>query len=156
MSLSENSRVWIYQSNRPFTGQELETLNDLLSGFTREWSAHGHALAAGFEIRYSRFLILIVDENQAGATGCSIDKSVNLMKSIEQDFGVALFDRFNIAYKDGEEVVSCSRSEFEQRIANGEITAQTIVFNNLVTTLKELDWKWEVPLRESWHATVFG
>jgi len=43
---------------------------------TISWTAHNNQLKAKGEIRYNRFLILIVDESQAGASGCSIDKSV--------------------------------------------------------------------------------
>ncbi|WP_207427805.1 ABC transporter ATPase [Pedobacter sp. SYSU D00535] len=155
MKISENSRVWIYQANRPFTAAEQQEIESLLHTFTGEWLAHGHQLAAQAEVRYNRFIILMVDEAQAGATGCSIDKSVQLMKQIEQQYHVDLFDRLNIAFRQNGEVLSCSRDEFEQRIAAGEVNENTVVFNNLVQTRKELDTNWEVPFKNSWHARVF-
>lgn len=156
MNISENSRVWIYQSNRPFTATEEEAIKSILNEFTGQWQAHGEQLAAASEIRYSRFIILIVDESQAGASGCSIDKSVNLMKDIEKQFNVNLFDRFDIAYRDGNQVLSTHRNGFEQLIKEGKINENSIVFNNLVPTLRELKAKWEVPFKDSWHATLFG
>jgi hypothetical protein len=156
MNISENSRVWIYQSDRPFTAAEESSIMLALNDFTGQWQAHGHPLAAKSEVRYNRFIILTVDESQAGATGCSIDKSVNLMKEIENNFRVNLFDRFNIAYKVGNQVLSEDRTGFENLIAAGKITEDTVVFNNLVQTVKDLDSKWEIPFKESWHATVFG
>ncbi|WP_207424425.1 ABC transporter ATPase [Desertivirga brevis] len=156
MQISENSRVWIYHSDRPFTDTEKREIEALLGNFTSQWQAHGFQLAASAEIKYDRFIILMVDESQAGATGCSIDKSVNLMKQIEADYRVNLFDRFNIAYKQQEEVSSCNRDEFERLIQEGRITENTIVFNNLVQTKKELDSNWEVPFKQSWHARVFS
>lgn len=155
MQISENSRVWIYQSNRPFTAIEEAEVDEVLTDFTSQWQAHGHQLAAKHEIRYKRFIVLMVDESQAGATGCSIDKSVNLIKQFEEKFNVNLFDRFNIAYKSGDEILSYNRTDFESRIQNGEVTENTIVFNNLVQTKKELDTNWEIPFKNSWHARVF-
>ena len=156
MNISENSRVWIYQSNRPFNTAEEEAIKDILKDFTGQWQAHGERLAATSEIRYSRFIILMVDESQAGASGCSIDKSVNLMKEIEQQFHVNLFDRFDIAFRDGDQVRSIQRDGFEQMIRDGQINENTIVFNNLVPTLRDLNSKWEIPFRDSWHATLFA
>ncbi|MXV14660.1 ABC transporter ATPase [Hufsiella ginkgonis] len=156
MNISENSRVWIYQSNRQLTGPEVKQLEEVLESFTGQWLAHGHPLAAQAAVRYARFIILAVDESRAGATGCSIDKSVNLMKEIETAFSIDLFDRFNIAYRDGEQIASCGRAAFETLIASGKITEDTIVFNNLVQTVKGLNEQWEVPFKESWHQRVFS
>jgi hypothetical protein len=98
---------------------------------------------------------LIVDESQAGASGCSIDKSVNFMKQLEQHFSISLFDRFNLAYRNGEEVVSVPRQQFEELLKGGQINTDTIVFNNLVQNVAELQTKWEVPFKDSWHIQLF-
>ena len=156
MELSLASKVWIYQSNRVFTDTELERLHDILTGFTSSWTAHNQQLRASYQIRHQRFLILIVDETQAGASGCSIDKSVHIMKAIEQEFHVDLFDRFQIAWKEGDEIKLASRAEFDQLIAQKTVHEDTIVFNNLVKNLQELEAHWETPMKHSWHARVFS
>jgi len=156
MNFSENSRVWIYQSNRELTSAEVARMEPVLNNFATGWTAHNHQLKAKAEIRYNRFIVLVVDESQAGASGCSIDKSVNLMKALEQEFNINLFDRFNIAYRTETGIASVGRHEFEELIKQGDVTADTIVFNNLVATIKDLDNKWEVPFKSSWHQQVFG
>lgn len=156
MHFSENSRVWVYQADRQLTDNEALQIKVLLDNFTTGWTAHNHQLKAKAEIRYNRFLILIVDEGQAGASGCSIDKSVHFMQQIEAQFGINLFDRFNLAYREGGEVVSVPRSRFEELIKEGKINSDTIVFNNLVQNLTELNIKWEVPFKDSWHVQLFG
>jgi len=113
-------------------------------------------LKARAEVRYNRFLILIVDEGQAGASGCSIDKSVHFMQHLEQEFNINLFDRFNLAYREGDSILSAPRHEFEELIKQRGINQQTIVFNNLVQNLAELESKWEVPFKDSWHQQLFG
>lgn len=156
MNISENSRIWIYQANRVLNSEEEQQIQQKLNNFTSQWQAHGHDLAAQGEIRHHQFIILSVDEQVAGATGCSIDKSVYLMKEIEQEFDLDLFDRFRIAYRDGENVINCSREEFEERLDKGNINTETIVFNNMLASRKELNTLWEVPMKDSWHARVFS
>ncbi|MFC7523851.1 ABC transporter ATPase [Parapedobacter sp. GCM10030251] len=148
-------RIWIYQADRELTEGEKEHILDKLSGFTSQWKAHGKALAAKAEIRHNRFIILMVDDGVAPPTGCSIDKSVHLLKEIEMETGLNLFDRMQVAYRDGDGVKVVPREEFERLIAAGEVTDGTLVFNNLIASYPELKTAWEVPLRESWHAKVF-
>lgn len=156
MQFSKNSRVWVYQSTTELTNEQTQEIQQQLNAFAQGWTAHNHQLLAGAQVKYNRFLILVVDESQAGASGCSIDKSVNFMKQIEQQYGIVLFDRFNLAYRNDENIVSVPRREFEELVKAGTITQDAIVFNNLVQTLEELQTKWEIPLKDSWHVQLFG
>ncbi|MEE1945576.1 ABC transporter ATPase [Pedobacter sp. KR3-3] len=156
MTFSPQSRVWIYQSNRQFTEKETQEIQQQLDAFTAQWTAHGHQLKAKAEIRYGFFIVLIVDQDSASATGCSIDSSVRILKEIENTYGVDLFDRFNMAYKLDEQVYVNTKEDFETLISIKKIGPQTIVFNNLVQNLAELEEKWEVPLENSWHKSIFA
>lgn len=156
MNISENARLWIYQSDRILNDNEVNAIQKILDEFTSEWQAHGHALAALGELIHQQFIVLSVDEQVAGATGCSIDKSVNLMKEIEQQFGINLFDRFRIAFRQDQSIINCSKEEFEKLVKSGKITASTPVFNNLINTRKELHSNWEIPFSQSWHSRVFS
>ena len=155
MNISEHSRVWIYQANRTLTSQEVELIQQKLNAFTSQWLAHGHELLALAEVRYNQFIILSVDEQQAGATGCSIDNSVKLMLELEKQFNINLFDRFQLAYRDGENINTCNRTEFEELLRTGSLNSETIVFNNLISTRKALETNWQIPMKDSWHAQVF-
>jgi hypothetical protein len=155
MKFAENSRVWAYQSNRELNDAEVNLLQQQLDSFTIGWTAHNNQLKAKAEIRYKRFIILVVDESQAGASGCSIDKSVHFMKQLEQHFNISLFDRFNLAYRSGSEILSVPRHIFEELLVNKTINTNTIVFNNMVQNLSELQTKWEVPFKDSWHIQLF-
>ncbi|RKR80025.1 hypothetical protein BDD43_0114 [Mucilaginibacter gracilis] len=157
MNFSENSRIWIYQSNRELNPAELALTERILNEFTVDWTAHNNLLKAKAEVRYNRFIILTVDESQTGASGCSIDKSVALMKKLEQEFNINLFDRFNTAYRTANgNITTATRAEFEELIKQGIINTDTTVFNNLVNKLGDLATKWEVPYKNSWHKQVFG
>ena len=155
MQFSENSRVWVYQSDKQLNDVQTVQLQAQLDNFTKSWTAHNNLLKAKAEIRYNRFIILVVDEGQAGASGCSIDKSVHFMQQVEQHYGINLFDRFNLAYRDGEEILSVPRAKFEELLTNKTINTDTIVFNNVIQNFKELQTKWEVPFKDSWHMQLF-
>lgn len=79
------------------------------------------------------------------------------MKSLEHEFHINLFDRFNTAYRqpDGS-IATATRAEFEELIKQGAVNADTIVFNNLVNKLGDVTTKWEVAYKNSWHKQVFG
>lgn len=156
MIFSPQSKVWIYQSNRAFTAQETEEIQQKLDAFTAQWTAHGHQLKAKAEIRYNFFIVLIVDEASATATGCSIDASVRIIKEIETAYQVDLFDRFNMAYKIEDQVYVTTKEDFETLITIKKINANTIVFNNMVQTYAAYQQQWEVPMAESWHNMIFA
>ncbi len=149
-------RVWIYQSSRRFNVEEQNIIQQRLSAFVEVWNAHGKSLAAKAELRHGLFIILGVDEKQVPPSGCSIDSSVHFLKGLESEFGVSLFDRFQLAYRDQGEIKVAARQEFEQLVQAGFITSDTIVFNNMVTEEAALLDEWEIPFKKSWHAKVFN
>jgi hypothetical protein len=40
-------------------------------------------------------------------------------------------------------------------LKQGKINTETIVFNNLAQNVTELQTKWEVPFKDSWHIQLF-
>ncbi|ACU02965.1 MULTISPECIES: hypothetical protein [Pedobacter] len=156
MSFSPQSKVWIYQSNRAFTNDEVTAIQQKLDDFASAWKAHGHQLKAKAEILHNFFIVFTVDEAAAGVTGCSIDASVRIIKEIEQTYNVDLFDRFNIAYKIDDKVIVTNKEDFETLVNIKTVTPETIVFNNLVQTRQEFEDKWETPFEQSWHSKVFA
>jgi hypothetical protein len=155
MSFSPQSKVWIYQSNRPFSENETRSIQNTLTNFTSQWKAHGHQLQAKAEILYNLFIVFTVDEASASTTGCSIDASVRVVKEIELDHGLDMFNRFNMAYKVDDQVIVNNKEDFETLISIGKVGPKTIVFNNLVQTLGDFETKWEVPFEKSWHNKLF-
>lgn len=149
--LPDSSRVWIFQANRSFNEDELEQIQPKILAFLKDWTAHGQALQAAFEIRYNRFIVLGLDESQASASGCSIDKSVHFIQSLEKEYNVDLLDKMNVSFKSGEFVAHKPLLDFKKMVKQKAVSPQTIVFNNLVNTKAEYKELWEVPITESWH-----
>lgn len=148
-------RIWIYQGAKPFSDEEEAFILDKLAAFTSQWKAHQEQLAAKIEIRYHLFIVISVDQSVALPSGCSIDKSVHILKELEQTLNISLFDRMQIAYRQGDKIEVVPRASFEQLLAEGQINENTVVFNNLVDNRNDLMTKWEVPFKDSWHARVF-
>lgn len=150
-TLPETSKVWIYQANRSFSPDELIEITSKLNVFVENWAAHGTGLEAGFEIRYKRFIILAVNQSNQSATGCSIDASVHFIMELEKDYNVDLMDKMNVSYKQGDYVAYKTLTDFRKMAKDRAVTGKTIVFNNLVTNIGELNEAWEIPASLSWH-----
>lgn len=151
-TLPEESRVWIYQANRSFTEQEISEIKDKLNTFITNWTAHGSDLQSGYLIKYKRFIIIGLNQNLNRATGCSIDASVHFIQQLEKDYNVDLMDKMNVSYKQGEYIAYKSLLDFKKMAKDKAVSKNTIVFNNMVTNIAELNENWEVPACDSWHS----
>jgi hypothetical protein len=153
--LPDDAKVWIYQSNRKFSDAEILEIETSVTAFINDWAAHGTSLAASFEIKHNRFIILAVDQDVQQATGCSIDASVVFIQTLEQKYQVDLLDKMNVTFKNGEHIAHKSLIDFKKMAKDKAVTQNTIVFNNLVNTVVEYREDWEVPAMDSWHSRFF-
>ncbi len=152
--LSDTSCVWIFQSSKVLSDQWVQLISIELTSFLQDWAAHGKDLFASFEIRFNRFIVIAVDENMAGATGCSIDKMMKEIQSIDLKFNLNLLERMKVAYRDGEEISEVSVNEFAAMLKSGEATENTMVFNNTVQSISELKSNWETLVSQCWVANL--
>ena len=150
-NLPDNSRVWIYQSNRTFSKIELDSISGDLSEFLSGWTAHNNSLEAGFEIPYNRFIVLGVNQQITQASGCSIDASVRFIQDLESRYAITLLDKMNVTFKQGDFLAYKPLNEFAKLAKAKSVSKDTIVFNNLVDTKSDYRLFWEVPARDSWH-----
>ena len=153
-SLSDNSRIWIYQADRELTADEQSFLNQELLNFITDWTAHNVALSGSFEILHDRFLVIMIDENKTSASGCSIDKCFNFLKKMEAKLNVNFMNRLLLAYKENNEIKMLPKSKFEDLLKAGQLNENTIVFNNLIEKKAELKTNWQVPIKDSWHKVM--
>lgn len=157
-NLPNHARVWIYQSNRKLNNDEVQWLEKEAKEFVSTWAAHGKTLAADVEVLHNYFLIFMVDEAQEKASGCSIDASVNFVRSAQEHLKNDFFDRMHITYRldSNSTVESADKEEFEKLLAQEIVNDDTLVYNNLVKTKAEWLSEWEIPLSKSWHANFFS
>jgi len=155
--MPKNARTWIYQSSRPFDPNELPHLEQELDEFATHWVRHGKRLKSWAGVLHHQFIVLMVDEEALSAGGCSIDASTRMLKQLELTYNINLFDRLTIAYRNEQGAIeTASRAVFEALLAQGKVTDNTLVFNNLATTKAELESNWEIPLKNSWHKQLVG
>jgi hypothetical protein len=147
---NDNSHIWVYQSNRGFSIKETIEIQELLQNFTKGWKSHGTPVKGYANVFFGQFIILMADETAMGVSGCSTDSSVRLIKNIEQDFGVELFDRLMLAFIIQERIQLLPLSKIGSYLDNGLITKNTLYFNNTILTKKELLNNWIIPVKESW------
>ena len=149
--LPDESRVWVYQANRKLSDDEVSKIKEKTIEFLKQWTAHGQDLEAGFEIKYNRFIVLGLNQENASASGCSIDSSVYFIQSLEKEFGVDLMDKMNVTFYNGDFIAHKSLSDFRKMAKAKSVSKNTVVFNNLVNTKIDYIENWEVPAKDSWH-----
>ena len=144
------SRVWVYQSSRLFTLQEALRIEEQLSAFTAGWLSHGSPVKGAAYLFFGQFIVLMADETATGVSGCSTDSSVRLIKQLEQEYGVSLFDRNSLAFVIKDKVQLLPLGQLQYAADNGFIEPGTRYFNNLVQTRAELENQWIIPVKDSW------
>lgn len=150
--LPDNSRIWIYQSNRKLSEDEVNEISLKTTEFLNQWTAHGKDLEAGFEIRYNRFIVIGLNQENASATGCSIDSSVYFIQALEKEYNLDLMDKMNVTFYNGDFIAHKSLADFKKMAKARSVSKNTIVFNNLVVTKGEYNDHWEVAAKDSWHS----
>ena len=115
-SLADSSKIWIYQSSREFTANEVEEISEVLRDFVHTWKRHSKDLRSSYQIRYNQFVILVVDESYNGISGCSIDASTNMFKNIEEKYHVDMFNKLNTAFKSGDHINVVTLADFQKYV----------------------------------------
>jgi len=159
IALPDTAKVWVYQSNRPFTADENTLIESVLSEFMHSWKSHGDALRADFAVLHNCFIVLGVDENVSGASGCSIDSSVKVIRELGDKLGIDLLDKSQIAYQtasDANQIQIIDFRKVKEAVASSMITRDTYIFNNQVTSLGELKQSWLLKAEQTWMAKYFS
>ena len=149
-TMPDDSRIWIYQSNRDFSESEIETINDKTTSFLDNWQAHGKDLECSYSIIDKRFIIIAVNESFNPIGGCSIDFSLQLIKDISNTIGIDLLNRLVVNYKLDNRIESLSLSELKNKIKDGDFSPETIIFNTAINSKSELLNNFEIDIKSSW------
>ena len=149
--ISDDSRIWIFQSNQLISNIDIESLEKKIDAFLYSWTSHGDQLMVASKIKYNLFIIIALDESCSTASGCSIDKLVNFIKNIENEYQISLLDRLDLSYRDKNKISVLRLDDFKRKILEKKINNDTIVFNNLINLKSDLTDNWEIPLNRSWH-----
>lgn len=154
-SLPDSSRVWVFSSDRPITGESATVLLEGVDAHLKEWNAHGNPLTVGSQWRDDRFLIVAVDQSTAGASGCSIDGLFRVLQGLEKAIGASLVGGGRVFYRDHHGASqSAARADVPALAQKGEISKDTVVFDTTLTDLGAWRACFERPAKDSWVASL--
>lgn len=150
---SSESKLWIYSPNRQLSEKEQNDFVRILSNFSQQWTSHSRSLRGWGGLLCKHFLCLVVDESQTAASGCALDRSVKLLRDLEEQYQIEFFDRwaFCFAQKEGEQPRIVQKSDLPQALASGILSAESLVFDPLVNRLGNLEKEFLKPFGKSWH-----
>lgn len=144
------SRVWIYPAERKLTPEEISDISSKSKDFVEKWTAHNVALHASCEVLFKRFLILTVDENAHGASGCSIDSSVRFIHQLEEETGIGFMNGGKVALEIEDDISLYTTAEVKKLSSQHLVNENTYMFDHLVKNVAELRERFRIKAGQSW------
>ena len=154
--MPKDARIWVYQADRPFDEQEKTWIISKLVAFCNQWNTHGAEMPSSFDLKFDQFIILSVDESQLGASGCSIDSSVRIMREIEVKLNINLLDSGKVAYLEGENVRVAFLPDIKKHVVEGSLQSNSKMFNPSVSKIADLNDQWLIEANKSWLKKYFA
>lgn len=148
--MPDEAKVWVYAANRILTETEQAEIEAAGKTFTQSWTAHNQQLKASFTILHGVFLVMMVDENLNEVSGCGIDKSVHFMQDLDKTYQLDIFNRLRLELWQNDGVMILNKQKLSAMLQEGTVNEQSIVFNKTVTTKKQFDEQFQLPLSRSW------
>lgn len=154
--MPDHARLWVFAAERPLPPDAATRLLETVDRFLEGWHAHQVPLTAARDWRDDQFLLVAVDEQAAGVSGCSVDALVRTMKTLGQALGIVLLDHAAVHSREAGAVVRRSRADFAEAAAAGAVSPETTVFDHTVASVGALRrGEWERPAATSWHGRAF-
>ena len=154
LDFPDSSKVYLYPSSRKFYPQELDQIQKDLDLIKEKVNEEGWTENFDLKLIYGRFIIGVSEISEPG----NLSKLANFLSQeilkLEQSYQIQLLDKMNVSFKQGQYIQYKDLAEFKKLIKNKAVNAKTIVFDNLVETLEDLNLYWEVPLEESWYSRM--
>lgn len=147
-------RVIIYPASRPFETKEAKAITEKLFDFLATWAAHGKPLSSSFKIEKNQFIVVCVDEEKEMASGCSIDALGKVMREIDEEYQLGLFDRMKASFVENGEVKTLKLIDFKAKLRNGEFSDGIQVFDFSKNTYLDFLSHFLLPLEKSWAASI--
>jgi len=149
-------KVWVFQSKREFSKDEISFINDNLHPFITQWKAHGNELSADFTLQDNRFIKVQVDEEMEKASGCSIDSLTRKIKEIDNQFQLGLLDRNLISFIENNDIKTISLFDFKKEIKSGNISDETIFYNMAISNSDEFQTQFKIKIKDSWAKNLLA
>ena len=143
-TLPDSSRIWLYASEKALTTDEQNHILTYIAEHLKGWNAHKAPLTAGVTILENHFIVIALDENKNGASGCSIDTLQKTIQEVEKDLSIALMNRLNVFCKIGEIIKVIPSFKL------GVIANEDTLFYDLTIQRKEELSNYLKPIKDGW------
>ena len=145
-NISDESRIWIYASEKELTNNQKDYILDCMSLYLQTWKAHNKPLTSAVTILEDHFIIIALDESKNVATGCSIDIMQKNIQEIEKDLSIYLMNRLNIFCKIdlNDKIVCVSTNKLRDKVR------ENTLFYDLTIQKKHELLTWCKPIKEGW------
>lgn len=143
-------RVIVYPASNAFSAKETKKITETLYDFLTNWAAHGKPLNSSFKIERNQFIVICVDEEKESASGCSIDSLNGVMRNLDSEFQLGLFDRMKASFVENDEVKTLKLQDFRAGLKNKTISENIEVFDFSKDSYISFLSDFLLPLKRSW------
>lgn len=159
-TLPDTARLWVYPASRPLSDADVTLIEQQLEPALQGWTAHGQPLMASARVVANRFILIAVDGGFALPSGCSIDASVGMLRSLSEQLtaqsgAVDFFDRSAMVQTESGGVTAVALPAIKAAVSSGQLRPDTVVFNTLVQTVSDFRTGWQIPAEASWLKRYF-
>lgn len=149
--LPDSSKVWLYQSNRQISNEEVQSISLELQHFISQWNSHGEKLNAAAKFLNPFFIAFVVDESQLLTSGCSIDKSVKFIQDIQAEYNIDFFNRMLLTIVSENGIKQYEIADLK----NNKNWKDIVFFDPLIQNLGELRTNWIKKIIDSNYSRLF-
>jgi len=114
-----------------------------------DWQSHGNPVSGWGDILYKSVIVLMADETMHGPSGCSIDSSVAMIRTIENAVNIQLFNRMMACVLQEDQPQLLPLSSLATAYSNKEIDDNTLIVNSMVHNKVAYESDFEQPLSKS-------
>lgn len=142
--------TWFFSLQKPLSSEKKKEVQHSFAHFLSQWKTHGTPVEGMVDLKYDQFVIVQADPAVSRPSGCSIDSLKRAITTILQQEQLDWMDAAMVSYRDSQGVIrSVNFREIPALVAAGELTPETIVFDNSLDQSDDLS-KWEVPMKNTW------
>jgi hypothetical protein len=153
-TIAPNARLWFYNVPRKLTNEEVADFEGLRATFIEGWNTHGRSNQGDVWLIEGQLLVVIGWNEFEPISGCSIDKSVAFIRSLEERFQVDLMDRMWVYFQRNGLWESAKIHQFWALRKANEIGDQTLVLDTTITEFSQMEGL-SKSFESSWHAQMW-
>jgi hypothetical protein len=152
--LSDQASIWIYQAASLLSDEQVDAIMNKTKRFLEDWTSHGRTLKGGAMLYHHRFLVLGIEKPDYDLSCCTIDSAIHLLWEIKSTLQIDFLKRDQLCFKEEAHIFSVPTNQVKEKMQQGEITSDMLVFDNTIKYKGDLATKWLIPAKNSWLTNI--